>query len=170
MGRSAGSNYWWDDTAAKKQHFDRAREIVVATAHRGAEIAKSNLQESSGPVGQNPSDPDEYPANQTDTLHDAIDAEFFYENKRVIAARFGVYGQAALKVGPEWAEQGSTTPVGVYAYYLETGAPGNNMEARPWATMTLEQLIQEGWDYSAAMTHGVLGGPAGVSTVMEKIT
>jgi len=168
MGRSAGSNYWWDDTVAKKQHFARAREIVTATAQRGAEIAKSNLQESSGPVGQDTSNPDEYPAKQTETLHDAIDAEFFYETKRVIAARFGVYGQNALKVGSEWAEQGSLTPVGAYAYYLETGT--DDMAARPWATMTLEQLIQEGWDYSAALTHGVIGGPAGVSTVMEKIT
>ncbi len=167
MGRSAGSNYYWDDTAARKQHYNNAREICVATAHRGAEIAKSNLQESSGPVGQDTSDPGEYPAKQTETLHDAIDAEFFYENKRVVAARFGVYGQAALKVGPEWAEQGSMTPVGAYAYYLETGT--ENMDARPWATMSLEQLIQEGWSFSAATLRGVIGGPRGVTTNIEDL-
>jgi len=157
MGRSAGSNFWWNDTGARKQHYKNAREICVATAQRGAEIAKSNMQESSGPVGHDTSDPGEYPAKQTETLHDAIDAEFFYENRRVISARFGVYGQNALKVGSEWAEQGSLTPVGAYAYYLETGAPPLD-GSRPWASRSLEQLIQEGWSYSSALS-GFVGGP-----------
>jgi len=162
MGRSAGSNYWWNDTEARDQHYKNAREICVATAQRGAEIAKSNMQESAGPVGQDTSNAGEYPAKQTGTLYNAIDAEFFYENRRVISARFGVYGQNALKVGPEWAEKGSTTPVGAYAYYLETGAPPLD-GPRPWASKSLEQLMQEGWSYGAAL-RGVIAGPRGVST------
>ncbi len=145
MGRSAGSNYWWNDNPARKLHYKRVRQIVTKTAQRGAEIAKSGMQESSGPIGQDTSEPGEYPAKQTDALHDAIDSEFFYETSSVIAARFGVYGQAAQQVPPEWAKQGSTTPVGKYAYLLETGAPGINMEPRPWLSHSMEQLIQEGW-------------------------
>lgn len=168
MGRSAGSNYYWDDTTAQQVHYNRAREICVATAQRGADLAKDNLQESSGSVGQDTSEPGEYPAKQTKTLYDAIDGGFFYENRWVIAARFGVYGQDAMKVSPEWAEQGSMTPVGAYAYYLETGT--EDMKARPWATMTLEQLIQEGWQYGAiARGVGPINAISRTTSLLDKI-
>lgn len=167
MGRSAGSNYVWDDRAARKGIYSNVREIVTATAHRGAEIAKDGMQESAGDIGQDTSDPGEYPAKQTETLHDAIDSEFWYENRWVIAARFGVYGKDALKVSPEWAKRGSTTTVGEYAYYLATGT--ENMAARPWLTLTMEQLIQEGWQ-GAALRRGVLGGSRGTVSIRELIS
>lgn len=137
---SAGSNYWWNDTAFRQQIYQRARVMLTNTAQEAAQYASSEMQNIPGPATSG-----EFPAIQSGNLQNAIDGEFFYENRRWMVARFGVYGRVKNRSQADFSgDYDDETPVGTYAYTLATGV-GRQGKRWPWVQKTLQHVADEGW-------------------------
>lgn len=136
-GYMSGVESFWNDRSFRAAVITEEKRKAEATAKMGESIAKTNMQPSAGPVGANPSEPGEYPAIQTNTLYQNIHSELYYASPKEVVARYGVYGRYARQTPED-----GIVPVGVYAAMLELGI---SVAARPWLTMTQEELKQRGW-------------------------
>ncbi len=138
---SKGRNYIWNDIAFRRHMYGQARSLATATAAKAASVAKRNMQDLGGAHAP----PGQYPAIQSGNLQNAIDSEFFYENRRWIVARFGVFGNVATRTQSSFDDSyDDETPVGVYAYTLATGV-GRGGKKWPWVQKTLEEVADDGW-------------------------
>lgn len=138
---SKGKNYYWNDVAFRQQMYNRMRGLLVSKAQEAAEYASSQMQD----LGGAHANPGEFPAIQSGNLQDAIDSEFYFENRRWMVARFGVYGRVAHRSQADFSsEYSDDTPVGTYAYTLATGV-GRMGKRWPWVQKTLEKVAEDGW-------------------------
>lgn len=137
----------WRGPAFAGTVFERERRLAKATAKRGEAIAKSNMQRAMGPADT--SEPGEYPKIHSNTLFQNIHSELYETSIKSVVARWGVYARYARKTPED-----DPTPVGAYAFWLETGT--RKMQPRPWLTMSMEELKQEGWvNVNAPVSGGV---------------
>lgn len=138
---SRGKNYWWNDTVFRQQIMQRARVMLTKTAQEAANYASSQMQN----LGGQHATPGEFPAVQSGNLQNAIDGEFYFETRRWMVARFGVYGRVKNRSQSDFSsEYDDETPVGKYAYTLATGV-GRMGKRWPWVQKTLEHVADEGW-------------------------
>lgn len=159
---TSGKNYWWNDVMFRQQMYGRARKMLLDTAQEAAQYASNQMQDLGGAHAP----PGQFPAIQSGNLQDAIDAELFYENRRWIVARFGVYGDVAGRTQADFSnEYEDTTPVGVYAYTLATGV-GREGKQWPWVQKTIDHVAEEGW-VDAEMVGASMGG---TSRTVREIT
>ncbi len=156
--RSKGKNYIWNDTPFRRTAYSNARKMLAATAAKAANVAKNGMQDLGGahaPSGQ-------YPAIQSENLQDAIDSELFWENRRWMSARFGVYGDVASRSQSDFSsDYDDDTPVGQYAYTLATGAGRDGIW--PWVTLTIKEVVDDGWvdaEYVGARMQQTEANPA----------
>jgi len=149
MKPRSGVTKAWHGPAFIQTVYQAEKRKAKATAKMGEAIAKTNMQPSPGPAGINPSSKKEYPAIQSGTLQQNIHSELMKMRGTKIAARWGVYAQYAKNL-PE----GGITPVGAYAFWLETGT--GKMAPRPWLTMSMEEVKQKGWVDVGAVSTGAI--------------
>lgn len=138
---SSGKNYWYNDIAFRQAMYNKMRAMLVSKAQDAAEYASSQMKDLGGehaPSGT-------FPAEQSGNLKDAMSYEYYFENRRWMVARFGVFGDVANRSQADYSDEYSDeTPVGVYAYTLATGI-GRMGKRWPWVEKTLQKVAEDGW-------------------------
>lgn len=126
----------WNTTSLMASVEGAEQQFMKGVALRAKDIGRMKFQN----IAPEHSDPGEYPAEQSGSAKQALDAGVFNTGIRTVA-RVGYYGAAAQKEAP-----GGETPVGEYMRYQALGAPGANLDPRPWHLIILELLQAESWD------------------------
>lgn len=134
---------WWEDTDFGEEIMSNGLKRLMAKAQKGKELAVQGMFANSNPnpnppPPNQPSSEGEYPAVQSSNLEQSMGVSNPAVEDSDVVIAYGANVTGEDPSGERQYEKG-------YAYYLEVGAPGNNMQPRPYLKLSLEELESEGF-------------------------